>query len=470
MTTRYVCCVLLALSVGAPAQTRLDLGNQAQNVNFSQASSVVPFPTGSALPATCNTGQMFFVTGAGGGAAECISANTWSPIQAVSGSTTNPFTVTPTTTAQLTIGPSCTTVTPCVFRIGSSIYSMVAPATATISSGTGQASIYIDTNGNLTVGTPSADNLVVTCSGCVVANDISQYPPGVIPLATWQATNGAWNATGTDSASALSAPPELIAGSNVTIAQTAGTITISATGSGSSSGSSPTGGAATYYNPTDPTQFFRDHITLATGFSNGVDGWSYSGCGAGAGSGATGFSQESIFSAPWAEVSGAGNVCAFSFPTTANNVYGGATFDYWSGDTPAQLWVSATYKAADANGTQYVGLSSSNTSFPDFIGCRQTGTGDWFAVINQGGEDIATADTGIPQDTNVHRIQVDNDGGMINTIRCSVDGGPSATASGTIPQETYGWYFIFGASAIGSTATTFAPFEYTIFLQGLPRL
>lgn len=473
MTKRYVCGILLALCVGAPAQTKLDLGNQSQNINFSQATSVIPFPTGSALPATCNVGQMFFLTGSGGGPNECLSANTWTPVQSGSATPATALVVQQTSATQLTIGPSCAIGNPCVFRIGSSVYSMMAPATVTVTGGTGIASIYIDVNGNLTVGLPSVSNLSITCSGCVAASGITQYPPGVIPLASWQATSGAWSATGTNNSMAPSAPPALIAGSNIMIAQTAGTVTISSSGSGSSggsgSGSTSSGPTGIYYNPTDPTQFFRDHLTLATGFSNGADGWGYSNCGAGSGNQLVGFTQESIFSAPWGQVSGAGNVCFFFFPTTSNSVWGTGTFDYWSGLTPAQLWVSATYKTLDANGAHYVGLSSSAGGFADFIGCRQIGTGDWFAVIRAGGTDLATADTGVPQDTNVHRIEVDNGAGMINTIRCSVDGGPAALASGAVPAETFGWYYIFGATPIGSASTTFAPFEYTIFLQGLPR-
>jgi hypothetical protein len=39
-----------------------------------------------------------------------------------------------------------------------------------------------------------------------------------------------------------------------------------------------------------------------------------------------------------------------------------------------------------------------------------------------------------------------------------------------VPAEFSGWSYIFGAQATGTSASTFAPFEYTIFLQALPRL
>ncbi len=117
-----------------------------------------------------------------------------------------------------------------------------------------------------------------------------------------------------------------------------------------------------------------------------------------------------------------------------------------------------------------MGLSSSAAGYTNFIGCRQSGAGNWFAVIRAAGNDVATADTGIPHDTNTHRLVVDNAGGTNNTIRCSVDGGNTATASGTIPAQFFGWSYVFGAQANGALPADFAPFEYTIFLQGLPRL
>jgi hypothetical protein len=114
-------------------------------------------------------------------------------------------------------------------------------------------------------------------------------------------------------------------------------------------------------------------------------------------------------------------------------------------------------------------LSSNPNNLADFIGCRQSGSGDWFAVIRAGGTDIAVADTGVPEDTVTHRLVVDNNSGTANAIRCIVDGAATATASGTIPAEAFGWAYLNGAVATGTPATNFAPFQYTIFLQGLPR-
>jgi hypothetical protein len=65
---------------------------------------------------------------------------------------------------------------------------------------------------------------------------------------------------------------------------------------------------------------------------------------------------------------------------------------------------------------------------------------------------------------------VDNNSAAANTIRCSVDGANTATVTGGIPQEIYGWWFVEGVSANGGDASNFGAFQYTIFLQRLQRL
>jgi hypothetical protein len=423
---------------------------------------------GTALPATCILGQMYFLTGSSPTVNECVAANTWTPIQGSGGFAI--LNVQQTSGTVLTIGPQCLVSTPCIFRIGSAVYSITAPAKVTLTGGSGLTYIYIDNNGNLMAGVSSS---TVTCAGCQVAAGITQYPIATIPLETWNATGGVWDPTGSNDVALLNTPPVLNAGSNITITQTGPSVTITGSGgssSGGTGGSGSSGPTGTYFNPTDPTQWYRDHLTLVSGFNNG-DGWEYSGpCAVGNGSGAVGFSSESIVPTAWGRSPASGSPCFFAFPATGNSVYGSGTYDYWSGSNPSQLWVSATYTTIDTNGTHYIGLNSSSQSPADFIGCRQTGAGDWFAVIHAGGVDVATADTGVPHDTNTHRLVVDNAAGTSNTIRCSVDGGHTATASGMVPAEFSGWSYIFGAQATGTSASTFAPFEYTIFLQALPRL
>lgn len=462
--------LLLAFLPAALAQTKVDLANQSKNIDFSQASFVRPFPLGTALPATCQVGQVFFLTTAPASAYECTSTNVWAPIQGSTGTAAGTIDVQFTSSTVLTVGSKCSIPAPCLFRIGSTEYSLLAPATVTLTSGSGLAMVYIDNDANLTVGVSSLTTPAVTCSGCVVMAGITQYPLGTIPVEVWNATNGSWDPSGTSNLASLSVAPALVAGDNITLTQASGTVTIAANAAGSSggSGSGSGGSGGSNFNPMDPTQFYRDHLTIASGFTQGLDGWSYSGsCQNGTVNGLTGFKQESITSAIWSQVSGAGNQCTFYFPGGSGG--GDGSYDYWSGATPAQLWASATYLTSDTNGIHYVGLTSNAGNFSDFIGCRQTGSGDWFAVIRAGGNDVATADTGVAHDSLVHRLVVDNNAGAANTIRCSVDGANTAVATGTVPTETFGWSFTFGAVALGSSSANFAPFQYTIFLQSLPR-
>ncbi len=474
MTKGYSCGLLLAVSLSAFAQTKLDLGAQSKDPNFSQAPSATPFPTGSALPATCTVGQFFFLTVAPVGANQCVLTNTWAPIQGSSGNTSSNVStggtigVQKVSSTQLAIGSGCSVATPCLYRVGSSVYSLLAPATATVSGGSGLAFMYIDNNGNVTVGVSSSGNPGVNCAGCLVTTSVTQYPLGMIPLETWNATSGTWDPTGTNAMAMLSVPPALLAGSSITVAQTPANVTISYTGvDGASTAPSPIG----TFNPTDPTQFYINHLALDTGFARGQDGWDYSGgCGGGTAPAGTPFPAETVVGGVWGQAAGSGTVCFFYFPSDHNTSASGASHDYWSGTTPGNLWVSGTYMSADVNGTQYVGLSSSGNAASDFIGCRQIGAGDWFSVIRAGGTDLATADTGYPHDTNAHRLTVDNNSAVANTIRCSVDGASTATAVATIPSESYGWYFVVGAISSGAAAANFGTYQYIIFLQGLPRL
>lgn len=88
-------CLLSALAAStATAQTAIDLRTQAKSVDFSAASMTKPMKTGTVLPSTCSTGDMFFKSDAPAGSNiyGCVSANTWSQQAGGGGTGTGPGT------------------------------------------------------------------------------------------------------------------------------------------------------------------------------------------------------------------------------------------------------------------------------------------------------------------------------------------------------------------------------------------
>src|ERR1035437_2108745 len=70
---------VVLIGAAAAAQTQIDLRTQARNVDLTAAASTKPLKTGTALPATCVVGDMFFKTDApaGSNVYGCTAANTW---------------------------------------------------------------------------------------------------------------------------------------------------------------------------------------------------------------------------------------------------------------------------------------------------------------------------------------------------------------------------------------------------------
>lgn len=69
----------LALMGVVSAQSLIDLKTQTKNVDFSAAISTRPEKTGTVLPVTCNTGDLFFNTAAaiGSNLFGCVAPSTW---------------------------------------------------------------------------------------------------------------------------------------------------------------------------------------------------------------------------------------------------------------------------------------------------------------------------------------------------------------------------------------------------------
>jgi len=80
-----LCCLG---SIPAWPQTKVDLGKQSRNVDFSSASATKPNKSGTSLPGTCTVGETFFKTDAAAGQNlyACTSTNTWTGATAPVGS------------------------------------------------------------------------------------------------------------------------------------------------------------------------------------------------------------------------------------------------------------------------------------------------------------------------------------------------------------------------------------------------
>jgi hypothetical protein len=219
--------IIAALAVPlAWGQTQIHLQTQSRAVDFSGAPSTKPAQTGSLLPAACSPGAVFvLMTNAPGeNLYVCTSSNNWS-LQSTGGATPNVLTVAANGTA-LNIGPGCSGLAPCNVRVGQTIFSFQNGMTATISGGSGQAYVYVSSSGILTAG----HSLSVTCSGgCVSQTGINAFPADSYPVAVWTATNGVWNATGTDARAVLGRDLVTV-GTGLTSSSAGGSTAISAPG------------------------------------------------------------------------------------------------------------------------------------------------------------------------------------------------------------------------------------------------
>jgi hypothetical protein len=124
----------------------------------------------------------------------------------------------------LTIGGNCSTQTPCGVRFGTTTYSIVAPATASVAAGSsGQAFVYVGTDGSIVVG----HNMTVTCSGCTALSGVSAFPPNVLPLSRWTASNGLWDLSGGTDLRAFLSTRNVTSGSGLTALDTGSQVILS---------------------------------------------------------------------------------------------------------------------------------------------------------------------------------------------------------------------------------------------------
>jgi hypothetical protein len=171
------------------------------------------FPSnGQALVWNSSAGawQAANVSGSGGGASMAYQLEDLAPVR--------------TSSTVLTIGGGCGPSSPCNVRFGYEVYSITNSATATVSgSGIGTAYIYISNSGTLTVG----NNLNVACSpGCTQQAGITSFPPNVLPVYIWTATNGTWDTTGGHDERAFLSAKTLAGGQGIVVTEAPGQSTL----------------------------------------------------------------------------------------------------------------------------------------------------------------------------------------------------------------------------------------------------
>ncbi len=150
------------------------------------------------------------VTGSGGGATMA--------------SQLGDFAVVRTSSTVLTIGANCSSTFPCIVRFGYQVFPITTSATATLSGGgIGAAYVYVNASGNIIVG----HNLTVACSsGCTQQTGVTSFPPNVIPIYIWTATNGAWDTSGGHDQRAFLSAKTLAGGTGITVSDTPGQTTV----------------------------------------------------------------------------------------------------------------------------------------------------------------------------------------------------------------------------------------------------
>jgi hypothetical protein len=201
-------------------QTQVDLRTQGKDVDFSTAPLTRPARTGTGIPSTCETGELFYLltAPAGQNLYGCTSTNVFTLESGGSGSggagmasMLGDLAVTLTTpNTVLTMGANCSASTPCNVRIGDTVYAFTTPATATISSGSPTAYFYVDSSGNRSIGVASG---TVSCNSSCLVTNAATFPAGSVSVWTWTAVSGAWVTNGgTDLRAWLGVKPNPTAG------------------------------------------------------------------------------------------------------------------------------------------------------------------------------------------------------------------------------------------------------------------
>jgi len=163
------------------AQTTVDLKNQTKNVDFTAAPATKPVKAGTALPATCTLGELFFKTNAvpGGNLYLCTAVNTWTQSGISSGSLPLDFLV----SAQgASAAIQCTV---CQYGIGAKTF--VVPSTLNVSNLTGAGGsttvfFYFNSTGTPQFGYDGTIVTGATLTGLAGQPFTASFPGDSIPL------------------------------------------------------------------------------------------------------------------------------------------------------------------------------------------------------------------------------------------------------------------------------------------------
>jgi hypothetical protein len=200
-----------------PPGTKIDLGTQSKNPDFSSADFTKPFKSGTALPSDCSVAEVFFHTGqpAGQNVYVCASANSWTKLAGAPEGLANCRVEIRDGAAQLTAG--------CSAAVGSQpLRTLQTSAQVRPTAGDGTIWIYF-----LDDAFTAGFDVTASCSGAIVCQaGAASYPSGSIPFGRVQVTAGAPVSVSDDRGWR---GPHLVAGSGISIDENAGTQTISTT-------------------------------------------------------------------------------------------------------------------------------------------------------------------------------------------------------------------------------------------------
>lgn len=209
------------------------------------------------------------------------------------------FATTLTSTTVYTIGTDCSAGTPCNGQLGDTasaaqVTRVTTTATATISAGSATWYVYLDSGGNLDVGTNGVGTVV--CANCTITVlSSAAFPPGSVPIYTFTSSSGLWvNGGLTDYRAPIGNKPNTTGSSGVTCTgnNCAGDLTVLAAVNGAtvtnmtcSSGCSGFGGSNTPFAARNTVDAVEEFLP-GQFYGIGAFGWQTASV---AGSGSAGF-------------------------------------------------------------------------------------------------------------------------------------------------------------------------------------